>query len=193
MTAGTMPLDGIGPASGEVLTPLWGIDPSTLRVSVAVRHGIGALPYTKSLPGRAGYQDDVSREAWWHAEVLRELTAWLKDLARTQGAPAQVRLEEPFGGSDKPGRSGKIIKPRPSSHRAFGVVLAAIGLALPDVPVSFVGPTTWKARALGQGHGFAKKPEIMSWACRTFGYIGGLEDEADALGIAESLAVDLAR
>jgi hypothetical protein len=191
---GTTAFPQLGPSSGIIKVPLWGIDPQTTRVSVAIRLGDGATAFTCPLLERKGFQKDPAREAWWHADTTTRLLKFFRTLKEHHGVPAAVRLEEPFGGSNAPGKGGKIIKPRPSSHRAFGVTLAGLGLALgPDVPVDFVGPTTWKARALGQGYGHAEKETVQRWARETFGWRGSVEDEADALGVGESLAVDVVR
>lgn len=196
MGEGTMSL-GLGPSTGDVTLPLWGIDPQTTRVSVGIRMGAGATAHTLELPPRKGFKNDESKEAWWHAVVVRDLLRFFRALKEEHGVPAAVRLEEPFGGviQGKGGAKGKVRAPAQSSGRAFGATLAGLGLALgPGVPVEFCSPPEWKARALGKGHGFAEKPTIVAWAEGTFGWVSAdrPDDEADALGIAESFAVDRA-
>ena len=84
------------------------------------------------------------------------------------------RLEQPFA-------KGRNV--HPSSQQMVGVVLAALGNALGTVRLGLIAPATWKKWALGEGHGFAEKDEIMEWA-RLQGYDRDFPDEADALGIA---------
>jgi hypothetical protein len=124
------------------------------------------------------------------AAGLGELLRFLADLRDRHGAPAGIYLEEPFGGSDKPGPGGRIIKPHPHAFYFVGLVRCALGHLFAQPEVQMIGPPAWKAKALGAGHGHAKKPEIMQWA-REVGYTGSSEDEADALGIATAGAVIL--
>jgi hypothetical protein len=169
---------------------VWGMDPSTKRLSVAA-----VLPWDPAGEGNRLAIETFSYSqagAMQHrlAAALRTLLHGITDLRRRTGDPVAIYLEEPFGGSDKPGPGGKIIKPHPNSFYFLGVVLNALGHCFAEVPVTLLAPTTWKAKAIGQGHGFAKKPEIMAWA-HSVGYEGNLEDEADALGVATAGAVIL--
>lgn len=168
--------------------PVWGLDPSTVRLSVGIvdAHGpedLLLLWHTVSYSTAGGMDRRLAAAL---GELLRELT----ELRNRYGKPMAVFLEEPFGGSDNPGKGGKIIKPHPHSFYFVAVVLCALGHLFSDVPVTMIAPTTWKAKAMGQGHGHAKKPEIMEWA-HAVGYTGALEDEADAIGIATAGAVIL--
>lgn len=164
--------------------PVWGLDPSTLRLSAAVVAPEGIWWATCSY-SQAG---TMERRL---AAGLGELLRFLADLRDRHGAPHGVYLEEPFGGSDKPGAGGRIIKPHPHAFYFVGLVRCALGHLFAQPEVQMISPSTWKAKALGSGHGFAKKPEIMQWA-REVGYTGSSEDEADALGIATAGAVILA-
>jgi len=65
-----------------------------------------------------------------------------------------------------------------------GVIMLAAARATGAVVEAQRSPASWKAGALGRGHGRAKKPEILAWARAECGYTGDLQDEADALGIA---------
>ena len=161
---------------------VWGIDPSSLRVSVAAvipgeySSGPAVEVATKSLPKS---NMGISR---WYAESYAVLLPWLAELAE-RWPPVLVLLEEPFS-------HGKT-KVHPTSNRMLGVLLAALGCALGSQVelVELIGPQSWKARGLGAGHGHAQKPEILEWARRAAGYEGDLQDEADAIGIATAAAV----
>lgn len=157
---------------------VWGIDPSSLRISLAVVEA-GAKEVhvdTRSLPKSTM---GLSR---WYAEAHAVLLPWLVDMAERH-PPALVLLEEPFS-------HGKTHV-HPTSNRMLGVLLAALGRALgsPVELVELIGPQSWKAQALGAGHGHAQKPEIMEWAWSAAGYRGCLQDEADAIGIATAAAI----
>jgi hypothetical protein len=199
------------PHSLNLPGPVWGMDPSTKRLSVAVlapRFRPVFEPPPTYKPNTEIPTPDVGKEAFVAVDIetfsysqagamqhrlaaaLRTLLHGITDLRRRTGDPVAIYLEEPFGGSDKPGPGGKIIKPHPNSFYFLGVVLNALGHCFAEVPVTLLAPTTWKAKAIGQGHGFAKKPEIMAWA-HSIGYEGNLEDEADALGVATAGAVIL--
>lgn len=176
-----MALDpGLGPPrSLRTLTdPCWGIDPSSLRVSLAVvPAGAGeVVVMTRSLPKASM---GLSR---WYAESHAVLVPWLEEMA-ARFPPGLVLLEEPFS-------HGKSHV-HPTSNRMLGVLLAALGRALgsPVELVELIGPQSWKARALGKGHGHAKKDEVMAWARDAAGYQGELQDEADAIGIATAAAL----
>lgn len=158
--------------------PVWGIDPSSLRMSLAmiVPGGPSVEVSTRSLPKSSM---GLSR---WFAESYDVLVPWLSSWA-TAYPPALVLLEEPFS-------HGKTHV-HPTSNRMLGVLLAALGRALgsPVELVELIGPQSWKAQALGAGHGHATKPEIMEWARAAAGYQGSLQDEADAIGIATAAAL----
>jgi Holliday junction resolvasome RuvABC endonuclease subunit len=157
----------------EVTAPVWGIDPSTKRVSVGlVLPGHQIRVHTLSMP--TGHF--ARRLAHGHAA----LCDWLPRLINHYGAPASILIEEPFGGVGQ-------NQVHPSSNRSLGVLLAALSWALPHTDLDLIGPGTWKARSVG--HGRASKDDVMSWAIAACGYAGSLQDEADALGIAWAAAL----
>jgi Holliday junction resolvasome RuvABC endonuclease subunit len=159
----------------EVTQPVWGIDPSTKRISVGL-----VLPdhrmrvHTLSMP--TGHF--ARRLAQGHQELVR----WLPQLALHYGEPALVLVEEPMGKT--------MSQVHPSSQRAVGVLLAALAWSLPRSDINLCVPGTWKARSVG--HGRASKDDVMGWAIAACGYSGSLQDEADALGIAWAAALRLA-
>lgn len=169
------PLPGLTlpPASLSLQDAVWGIDPSSRRVSVAaVKNGLEWVE-TLSLP--KGWDECRKFSAAHEA-----LVPWLGELGRE--VPSHVFVEEPFLPRDH--------RQQPTHVWMFGVVLAALGSALPaGVKVRLIGAPSWKCRALGKGHGRAKKPEIMEWARSVAHYQGDLEDEADAVGVATAGAV----
>lgn len=168
----------------ELPGPVWGLDPSTHRLAAAVvdAHAPGEVVvgwHTYSYSQAGAMQNRL-------AAALKVLLRELTELRNQYGTPIAVYLEEPFGGMERFNpvtKKKELVKPHPNAFYFVGVVLTALGHLFADVPVYLIGPPSWKKQALGEGHGFAKKPEIMEWA-RGVGYTGSLEDEADAIGIA---------
>lgn len=159
----TAPPDDLSPLSCERF--VWGVDASTLRVSIAVDAG-PPIALTKSFTKT---RTPTARLAViWHE--TREVALQLA----LSHPPARVVVEQP---------SGKFANP-PLMY-ATGVIQAALVDAL-DVPLSLIAVSKWKAASVG--HGGAKKPQILAWAQRR-GYTGRLEDEADALGVAVAATV----
>ena len=154
-----------------VTAPVWGIDPSTKRISVGLvlpEHQVRV--HTLSLPtGNLAY-----RLAGMHSALMD----WLPRLTRHYGMPAAVLVEEPMGAS--------MSRVHPNSQRAVGVLLAALGGTL-ACPIDLCVPGTWKANSVG--HGRASKEDVARWAVTTCGYTGTLQDEMDALGIAWCVAL----
>jgi Holliday junction resolvasome RuvABC endonuclease subunit len=148
----------------------WGVDPSTLRVAIGwagPRRGVE----TKSFPRLR----DGER-----LEAIHDLTrAFVIQLLEDAPAPGVVLVEQPAA-------YGRQVEP--ALYYAVGVVQAAVcaqlrvslgrGVVVETVPVG-----VWKKH--GVGSGAAKKPDVLRWA-RLNGYEGLLQDEADALAIAEA-------
>lgn len=193
------------PASLILQEPVWGADPSTLRVATGVLSpgGSGAGTGLSWAIRSLGTSPDPARRC---SGALTVLIAHYRMLVAEHGTPILVWVEEPFGG-------GKATV-HPSSQRMLGVVLAALGFVLGiEAVVALVGPQSWKRQALGAGRGHAKKPEVLAWAqglgldedcshCRGVvqdGEPGGCRrqgaahDMADALGIATAAGVSLQR
>lgn len=191
--------------------PVWGVDPSVERISLGI-----LSPATGSEPARIESHTLSLAQGGAHAGVrlgraMPALQAWFVQLARLDwpsadgGAPRRVpvalAVEEPFGGA-------KTQTPVPS-YMLCGVILAATWATFGDRTEVLrqkhkskeqwshigVGPTSWKARAMGAGNGFAKKPAISAWAERACGWEGVSatrpQDEADALGVATWAAMEL--
>lgn len=191
----TLPGVQTPPASLRLGVNVWGLDVSTRRISVGVLQGTA-----RDEPPEIGWFSlDVEQHGGGAARL-----AWLHDalpgfLGKLISAapPRGVLVEQPYG-------QGKA-RPHPQSYYVVGVVLCALALDLRDVAtVEVVDPSSWKRDALGQGHGFARKPEILAWA-RAAGYPGDCprcggqgrdcdvpgraHDEADALGVATCAGV----
>ena len=174
------------PASLQLVDAVWGIDPSTLRVSIGMLLPTGAAPRvaweTCSLPKHR------SDPGVWFALCLAELEPFFHGLVERYGRPLQVGVEEPFGGGGKSGDK----KPRtvhPSSNRMLGVTLAALGRAVGQQTLTFlIQPNSWKRAAMGQGWGGAKPAQYLAWA-QSVGYSGVLEDEAAGIGVATATGV----
>lgn len=158
------------------MTLVWGIDPSTVRVSVAAAEKETEellWARTLSLP----QHDDqllIGREL---AEQMRAQQEWFAELCMVR-KPELIAIEQPFAG-------GKLRKVPLPSYFALGVTMAALAASVSAVvPIVRLGPSSWKKRALGAGHGGAEKAEIMAWAHER-GMTGiRLQDEADACGLA---------
>jgi Holliday junction resolvasome RuvABC endonuclease subunit len=162
-------LDLQPPGSLSLPAPVWGVDPSTKRISVACVHRGLEWTETLSLPR---VKDPLRRWGWFY----HELTEWLPKLW-VRSAPSHVFVEEPFAPTDR--------RQQPTSYYLMGVLWAALAASVPaGVQFREVGPGTWKKNAMGEGHGAAKPPEYMAWAREVAGYAGVIEDEAAAIGVA---------
>jgi Holliday junction resolvasome RuvABC endonuclease subunit len=142
----------------------WGVDPSVHRVAVAWCGEEQGVRTRSFAPGKEG-----SRLAHIYAETF-DLG---RELRRTV-PPGFVWVEQPFA-------FGKPVPP--VSYMVQGVIMAALHASTEGVVEAVKPPATWKALALGQGFGNARKPVVMEWA-RANGYAGWLQDEADALAMA---------
>ena len=180
------------PPHGLILPgPAWGLDPSTLRLAAGIclppDHTFNGLPFAWRTQSYSKFGHEQSQLAGALGDLLRFFTKLRDDY----GMPAAIYLEQPFAGSDKPNpKTGKVHRPPVVSYYYVALVLCALGHLFAEPEVQMIGATSWKARALGTGHGFADKDEIMRWA-QSIGYTGKLQDEADAIGIATAGAVIL--
>jgi hypothetical protein len=163
------------------MTVVWGVDPSTVRVSIAWTDGAdrrGVL--TKSFD--TGWRAEGRRMAY--VQFGASLVAG--EVERQGGAgPQLVLVEQPFG---------KHVDP--VSLMTVGVILGTLAkfLGWSDC-VRTVPVPTWKKQAWGDAPDELKaglwrksdesKAALMRLA-RWDGYIGRLQDEADAWGIARA-------
>lgn len=160
----------------------WGVDPGTLRVSIAWRDAAGENTgaTTRSFPR---FPDGGERLIHIHRETRQlayDLTAAAYGETPAAGRPGFVWVELPAG------------KPNPQLAYAVGVIQAAVYSGIHaaigrSVTVEDVPSSTWKKTATGRGDAGSKrrggKAEIVQWA-RENGWTGTVEDEADAWGIA---------
>jgi hypothetical protein len=136
-----------------------------------------------------------------HPALHVKVAAWagrigsnVEALREKWGVPALVVVEQPFS-------SGHQTEP--TSYYAMAALLVALGLRVPEAEVLLVPPQTWKSKATGSGYApglpasagkaarrKAEKARLLAWA-QGAGYSGGLEDEADACGIATAAGVIL--
>lgn len=213
MTAPALP--GLGPPHCLRLRPtdrLWGIDSDTKRVSIAflVGHDDGGHVLrwaTQSLPGSA--QSPVHLRQSGALQKLVSFVHWMK---KEWGVPSLVAVEEPFTENSKSGIQDRSLG---VLLAALGLELG-IG-----TDVRLMGPGEWKLPATGSGYRpgipalpvgappdfdkrewaaarkvratarrVAEKARLMEWA-RQAGYIGDLQDEADAVGVVVGAAVML--
>lgn len=148
---------------------VWGIDPSTVRISCAAR-GPGFWVVES-----VGVQSPQGSRL---ALIFKRGITFFRALAE-RFPPDEVWIEQPSG----PHLNLQLVY-------AVGAVGGAVGVAVPGVPLYTVPPSTWKLAAFGKGNGNAGKPYIMERA-RAEGYEGAVQDEADALGISKGgMALD---
>jgi hypothetical protein len=152
-------------------TAWWGVDPSTVRVSIATVGFDGSRGIsTVGIPQEGG-PGRLSSILACTRRMAREL-ALLEE-------PGVIVVEQP---------SGKT--PNPQLVYAVGVVQAALLEACAPVRLETVASSRWKAVACGKGNIYKPKRNdtaeygVLSWA-RTLGYAGSSWDEADAWGVAE--------
>lgn len=153
------------PESGA---PILGVDPSTLRVSMAAAFETDSRVVTRQFSKFKG--DDRVGDRLAH--IFEQTCELARDMVVRYGVPERVFVEQ---------ASGKHMQP-PLQY-AVGATLTALAVTL-RVPVVTIPSGTWKLH--GVGYGAAKKPEILAWARRCEGYAGESQDEADALGIARA-------
>lgn len=180
VTAGLFePTEGRGPVAPAGVPFVWGVDVSSLRVSIAVESDkldprlaferIGAGDPTVRAVFTKSFWRPSGKDMGQRLELIEAGTRELARVLRARYLPEQVSVESPAmnpkGGSE------------PVLEYATGVVVMTLRREL-CVPVWMVPVARWKARALGKGH--ASKAETLEWAREEFG--AKIEDEADAAG-----------
>lgn len=157
----------------------WGVDPSTLRVSIATVSAEGCRGVsTRSFARRRGAER--------LADIFRETRLLACELIGAGVCPGVVVVEQP---------SGKVQNLE--LVYAVGVIQAALAAACcPGTHFEMVASSRWKAVACGKGNIYKPKRErggpapqaedyaVLAWA-RSLGYRGSSWDEADAMGVAE--------
>jgi hypothetical protein len=160
----------------------WGVDPSTLRVALAVA---SELPLRHLRVGRAVCQVPFRQTQggerlatiWW--ETRRLAATWARSWP-----PGVVAFEQPSGKQQNLELS-----------YACGVIMGAVFAGVLDathhrVRTATVTSSEWKAVACGKGNIYKPKLTareeygVLTWA-RAQGYEGRSWDEADAMGVAE--------
>lgn len=154
---------------------MWGIDPSSVRVSLGILAGADPKLEVRSV----ALSQVTSRTQRFEIAFARQVAFFQKAIFDI-GTPDVVYLEEPYVPKDRSGQ--------PTHLYMYGVTLAALGQALGVVDTIEIPPQTWKSKALGAGRGRAEKPEIMRWA-QSLGYAGRSQDEADAIGVCVAGAI----
>jgi hypothetical protein len=180
------------PPHGLILPgPVWGLDPSTLRLSACVLAPLRLDPpvavrwQTQSYSRAGAEQTQLARGL---GDLLRFFTGCATRTAR----PHAIYLEQPFAGSDKPNPTH-----RQGAPAARGLVLlrgASAVRARPPVRRARGADDRRRRRGKRKRWGPATasptRHEIFRWA-QSVGYTGSLQDEADAIGIATAGAVIL--
>jgi hypothetical protein len=163
----------------------WGVDPSTVRLSVAYvtpegRRGVRTVPFARA-EGPARLSEIYAQTRSFAAEGF---------LYAGFPLPGLVLVEQP---------SGKMENPNLSY--AVGVIQAALYDGLYSalgraVRIETCTSGWWKKRACGRGNLYKPKSRndeyrVLTWA-RQNGYAGYSWDECDAWGIAEAARREVA-
>jgi hypothetical protein len=192
----TLPGVELPPYSLRLDVNVWGFDVSTRRISLGVVQGHGL-----DEPPEVGWFSLTVDQLGGGAQRLAGLHASVPPFLRPKGEvapPALIVAEQPYG-------QGKS-RPHPQSYYVVGVLLGLCAVQFPEAKVDVIDPSSWKRDALGDGSGFAKKPQILAWAQATLGYPGDCRkchaegnkpcdeaciahDEADCLGVVTSTAI----
>lgn len=162
-------------------TSWWGIDPSTMRVSIATITADGERRVSTNSFGREEGGRRLVGIFWGTAALARKLVH--------DARPGVIVVEQP---------SGK--QPNPALSYAVGATVAGCFQGINEVSFDAVGPhevpmpmvssSTWKKAACGAGNAYKPKSgkieeyAVYDWA-RSVGYSGRSFDEVDAYGIAE--------
>jgi hypothetical protein len=159
-----------------------GCDPSTQRLAFARLSPAGVEAITVSLrQGGVG---------WRLSGALSGCIAFMSEVGYD---PRAFALEVPFavmGGAKKGGRAPRVPV---RQYEVQGVIKAAASRVW-GLETDEVSPSSWKAAALGKGHGFAKPPEYVAWAQAVTPWRLDREhpeDEAAAIGVATWAALRL--
>lgn len=164
-------------------TAWWGVDPSTLRVAIAVVSE-DSQPQRHRSSRIASFDDSkpvierLPEIRWSTRQLAREMMATV-DVPH----PGVIVMEKPAGFGD-----------RPNPELAYGAGATLCGLVEAvkgmGVKVLLIEGSSWKKVACGRGDIKKPKPSsgeqyaVVTWA-RTVGFTGHSWDEADAWGIAE--------
>jgi hypothetical protein len=191
--------------------PVWGFDPSTLRMAAGILQPAGAVVRGRSscVTVAASLKTLPAHPVLAMRQVMAvdALVGWLRELDAEHGTPARIGLEVPMGSTVSL-----------SSFYVIGALYVALGQVWgAGTPrVAEMNPGQWKKAVTGAGRvhphrvprgldkagTLAARAEtrrrnrehelarIVEWA-RSIGYAGGQEDEAAALGVA--VAAGLAR
>ena len=164
--------------------PVWGIDPSTRRIALAIVPTHGPIIHRTLELG----QGTVDAPKLAHARA--NMAGWFDSLAQEHD-PGWLWVEEPFGGTT----GGRRSTVPPQSQWVLGVLMEAAYAATGAV-ANLIRPVEWKRDAVG--HGFASKRMTLDWARREHGLVldcdrcapdgkckGSLaHDIADSIGVA---------
>lgn len=173
------PTEGRGQDAPPGVPFVWGVDVSSVRLSIAVesdKHG--DEEWAEDVP------TDTTRAVFTHSftratrkavgerlAIVYSETLVFARMTAQRFEPEQVSVESPAMSQNRGSE--------PILTYATGAVVAALSMALPGVPVWMVPVSRWKLRAVGHGH--ASKDRCLEWAKDEFG--ARIEDEADAAGV----------
>lgn len=159
---------------------VWGIDPSSKRVALAIIEPGNRMAGGAKLHVSTVTLSQIPWRASRFSEGFKRQVEHFKSWTDAGFAPDAIYLEQPYVPRGRGGDFTHLFM--------YGVTLAALGEVVGNVDVTEIPPQTWKSKALGAGRGRAEKPEIMRWA-QARGYAGRSQDEADAIGVACAGAV----
>lgn len=170
-------------------TAWWGVDPSTLRVAIAVVEQYRGGPWRRSAIVAFDPSVPVVERLPEIRLKTREMAVRLMcddhgpDDRQRPSLPGVIVMEKPAGFGDRP---------NPELAYGAGAVLCGLVEAVKGmgVKVVLVEGSKWKKLACGRGDIKKPKPSsgeqyaVVTWA-RTVGFTGNSWDEADAWGVAE--------
>jgi hypothetical protein len=142
--------------------PVWGVDPSTRRIALAIVIPAGGVEYRTLELGPGSV--DAPKLA--HARAC--MAGWFDSLAQ-EFDPGSLWVEQPFGGS----KSSQTV---PKQSQWMLAIVMEAAYAATDAVANLLTPTEWKAKA-GLG-GAARKRAILDWARA----VHGLELDCDRCG-----------
>lgn len=149
------------------MSVVWGIDPSTKAIALAVYDH----PRIIATSTRAIHQAATPQLRLAGAVV--DIGEWLRKTAGIYGAPERVVLEQPF--------AAQASRVHPQSHYMVAAVQIALVTVSRTIDVRMLTPGQWKK--LAWGNGAMRKPALMAAALEVCPYVGS-QDEADAVGMA---------
>lgn len=136
--------------------PVWGIDPSTQRFALSVVLPFGSVSRLFTVSAEMPSGASSSRRL---VDAFGRMRRFFDATAEELGMPVYAVIEQPFG---------RNVHPQSYFFLAAGLLALELTFGRSAI-VDVMDPSTWKKLALGEGHGHARKPELLRFA-RSLGY-----------------------